>query len=421
MKIWVVTQYYKPEFGSVQSRIHGFSKIWKRDGHDVTIFTATPHHKPQDNIKSSAYRKSASIFKEKYDGVDVYRHKTKAIKSRKFGSNLRSQISFATKMLTHMYKSEHKKNAPDIVIATSPSILCCLSAYFVAKKLNAKFVFEVRNLIPDTHIAARTIKHDGFYAKMLNAVSNFLYKNADAVTVLSVSMAKTLFYRGVTKDKIFLVHDGIPDDFLENADRAKHSLKATSIRNSLQIHPMTKIVMFLGVHSTKQGLGQILEAAKILMSRNDIIFLMAGGGEDKARLMNMARGMPNVKFLDSVLDEEVFGYYACADILLVPHRDSTDIGLHIPMKMFEILATRTPSIAAVSGEAKKLLEEANASEVVEPEKPTELAAAIVKTFENYEASKMKAQKGPEFVANKFRQSTLARQYVAIANKVIKTN
>lgn len=419
MKIWVVTQYFKPEFGSVQSRIHGFAKIWQKDGHHVTVFTATPHHKPQDNIKSSAYRKSASIFKEKYDGIDVYRHKTKIIKNKKFSSHFRSQISFASKMLTHMFRAEHVHNKPDIIIATSPSILCCLAGYFVAKKLGAKFIFEVRNLVPDAHIAARTIKHNGFYANLLHRISNYLYQNSDAVTVLSVSMAKSLFYRGVAKEKIFLVHDGIPDEFLDNADRTKHSLKATSIRNSLQIHPMTKIVMFLGVHSSKHGLGQILEAARILLSRNDIIFLMVGGGEDKIRLMNMAKGMPNVKFLDTVDDPDVFGYYACADILIVPHRDSTDISLHIPMKLFEILATRTPSIAAVSGEAKALLDESGASTVVEPENPAELSAAIVKVFENYENAKLRAQKGPEFVASKFRQSTLARSYIAIANKLIK--
>jgi colanic acid biosynthesis glycosyl transferase WcaI len=421
MKIWVVTQYYKPEYGSVQARVHGFAKIWQKDGHEVTIFTATPHHKPQNNAESVEYRKSKSIFKEKYDGINIYRHKTKPIRNRKFGSKFSSQLSFALKMASHLFNSEHKKNAPDIVIATSPSLLCCFSAYFVAKKLNAKFIFEVRNLLPDTHIASRTIKNNSFYAKILNFISNYLYKNSDALTVLSVSMAKELFYRGVPKDKIFLVHDGIPDEFLENADRANHSLKATSIRNSLQIHPMTKIVMFLGVHSTKQGLGQILETAKILMSRNDIIFIMAGSGEDKPRLMNMAKGMPNVKFLDSIPDDEVFGYYACADILLVPHRDSTDISLHIPMKMFEILATKTPSIAAVSGEAKQLLEQSEACEIVEPESPQKLSKAIIKVFENYENAKIKAKKGPEFVASKFRQSTLARQYIAIANKVIKTN
>lgn len=416
MKIWVVTQYFKPEFGSVQSRIHGFAKIWQKDGHDITVFTATPHHEPQDLSKSSGYRKSNMIFKEKYDGIEVYRHKTKPIRDRKFGSKFRSQYSFAWKMLTHMFRSEHKLNRPDAVIATSPSILCCLSAYFVARSLNARFIFEVRNLVPDTHIASRTIKYKGFYANILTAISNFLYKNADAITVLSVSMAKSLYYRGVPKDKIFLVHDGIPDHFLDNADRSKHALKATSIRNALQIHPMTKIVMFLGVHSSKQGLGQILEAAKILLSRNDIIFLIVGDGEDKPRLVNMAKGMPNIKFLPAVDDEEVFGYYACADILLVPHRDSTDISLHIPIKMFEILATRTPSIACVNGEAKRLLEESGAAKVVEPENPQQLSSAIIDTFENYEKSKLKAQKGPEFVANKFRQSTLARQYIAIINK-----
>ncbi|PPR11556.1 MAG: hypothetical protein CFH44_00030 [Proteobacteria bacterium] len=420
MKIWVVTQYFKPEYGSVQSRIFGFAKIWQKDGHDVTIFTATPHHRPQNNVKSSAYRKAPTIFKEKYEGLDVYRHKTRQIQNRKFGSKFRSQYSFAWKMFLHYFKAEHQTNRPDVVIATSPSLPCCLSAYFVARKLGAKFVFEVRNLMPDTHISSRTIKRDGLYAKLLTYISNYLYKNADAVTVLSVSMAKALFYRGVPKDKIFLVHDGIPDDFLDNADRTKHSLKATSIRNSLQIHPMTKIVMFLGVHSSKQGLGQILESAKMLLSRNDVIFLMVGDGEDKPRLMNMAKGMPNIKFLPSVEDDEVFGYYACADILLVPHRDATDISLHIPIKVFEILATRTPSIACVSGEAKSLLETAEAATVVEPEKPQELASAIVKTFENYETAKLKAHKGPEFVASKFRQSTLARQYIAIANKLTKS-
>jgi len=181
---------------------------------------------------------------------------------------------------------------------------------------------------------------------------------------------------------------------------------------------MTKIVMFLGVYSSRIGLGQILEAAKILLSRNDIIFLMVGDGEDKQRLINMAKGMPNVKFLNAAEQDESLGYYACADLLLVPYRDSNELGKHIPQKFFEALSTKTPTIFCLSGEAKAIVENANVGTVVPPDDPEELANSIVSTFENYESAKLKANKGPELVEEKFRHSISARKYTTIAQKLL---
>ncbi|MCP4356054.1 MAG: glycosyltransferase family 4 protein [Proteobacteria bacterium] len=421
MKIWVVTQYFTPEYGPAQTRIYDFAKAWLKDGHDVDIFAPTPHHHPQKKMKKSYYRGVPSVFKEKYDGISVYRHKVAPIRNKNFSKTMKVQLSFALKILRHLIKSEHNASKPDVIIATSPSLLCCLSAYLLAKRFNAKFILEIRNIIPQAYINSRLIKFDSFHAKVLNSISNYLYQNADSIVVLSVRMAKRLVTLGASKDKIFLVHDGVSDDFLIKADRSKNSLQATKIRNNLQIHPMTKIVMFLGVFSSKIGLGQILEAAKMLLSRNDIIFLMVGDGEDKPRLVNMAKGMPNVKFLGTVDPDVSLGYYACADLVLVPYRDSNEIATHIPHKFFETIATKTPGIFCLTGEAQTIIEESDVGVVVPPNKPEELAKSIIATFENYERAKLKANKGPILLEERFKHSTSARTYITIAKKVLGIN
>ncbi|NBV54669.1 MAG: glycosyltransferase WbuB, partial [Proteobacteria bacterium] len=42
MKIWIVTQYYKPEPGAPSTRLSGLAKSWQQQGASPLVLTGIP-------------------------------------------------------------------------------------------------------------------------------------------------------------------------------------------------------------------------------------------------------------------------------------------------------------------------------------------------------------------------------------------
>ena len=54
MKIWILTQFYPPEFGAAAVRLSRLARLLAADGHAVTVLTGMPNY-PEGVIRA-AYR-----------------------------------------------------------------------------------------------------------------------------------------------------------------------------------------------------------------------------------------------------------------------------------------------------------------------------------------------------------------------------
>ena len=68
--------------------------------------------------------------------------------------------------------------------------------------------------------------------------------------------------------------------------------------------------------------------------------------------------------------------YALADVLLVHLKDDPLFRITIPHKILAYMASGKPMLAAVSGDAAAVVEDAGAGIVCPPERPDALAAAV---------------------------------------------
>ena len=68
-------------------------------------------------------------------------------------------ISYASFTLSAMTIGRLRVPMPDVVIATSPQLLCGLAGYTLARGLGVPFVFEVRDLWPESILAVEAM-HD---------------------------------------------------------------------------------------------------------------------------------------------------------------------------------------------------------------------------------------------------------------------
>ena len=132
--------------GAPAARAAELSRHWARMGHDVTVFTGFPNHPTGVVPEEWRSRFHRLRYTETVDGVRVVRTWLWPLPNRKAHERIRNYaaccISAAVSGL-----ALHK---PEVVIATSPQLLCALSGWWLAFWKRVPLVFEVRDLWPES-------------------------------------------------------------------------------------------------------------------------------------------------------------------------------------------------------------------------------------------------------------------------------
>lgn len=415
MKLWTICQYYPPEIGAPSARLSGFAKIWQAMGVDVRVLTGIPNH--PDGIVPDVYVHRPAFHEETLDGVRVWRHWLHVAPNKGKVRRVLNQVSFAASLLFNLFKIK-PEDKPDVIMASSPSFFCVGSAWILARWHGAKFVFEVRDLWPAIFVQMGILK-PGFIYNVLSALEMFLYRRADAVVTVTRAFARQIVGRGINADKLFVVFNGVSDADVAVAAKAREEGGAAALRTRLGINPLTKIVLYIGNHGEAQALTQIVDAARMLVKRTDVVFMFVGQGADKDKLVEYAKGVPNVQFLPGVKHHEVWAYYAMADINMVCLKNIPDFDMFIPSKMFEIMAAGSCAVAGLRGEGAELMRESGCALVVPSEEPDKMAEALTTLLDDPSRRLNMGEAGLAYVKDKFLHSRLAGQYVALMNKLVK--
>lgn len=417
MNVWVICQYYPPETGAPSTRISGLAASWMAMGVNVTVLTGIPNH--PDGVVPEAYRNVPEFYEEVLNGVPVRRHALYVAPNKGKFKRVANQLSFAWSVLWHNLRHASRIpgwKKPDVIMASSPSFFCVFSAWLLARRYGARFVFEVRDLWPAIFVQMGILK-EGFVYRVLEMLEMFLYRRADAIVTVTRSFARQIAARGIRQDKFTTVFNGVSDADYAAALSPRQTGETTKLRAQLGLSPLTKVVLYIGNHGEAQALTQVVDAARLLVKRSDVAFVFVGQGADKEKLQAYARGVPNVQFLPSVRHEETWTYYAMADINLVCLKNIPDFDMFIPSKMFEIMAAESCAVAGLRGEGAEIMQESGSALVVPPEEPERMAEAIATLLDDPARRRQMAQAGRQFVGKYFLHSKLAAAYVQVMQAV----
>ncbi|HNT89586.1 MAG TPA: glycosyltransferase family 4 protein, partial [Candidatus Hydrogenedentes bacterium] len=298
------------------------------------------------------------------------------------------------------------------VVATSPQLLCALAGYVVSVLKRKPFVFEVRDLWPKQIIDLGAVRNP-IIIGLLTWAEMFLYRRAKAIVTVSPATADEIAARGIPRDKLFTVTNGINERFFAPRGRLG-PLRDTYVWND------DIVVMYIGTHGLSQGLTTIIETAEMLQDREDIRFVFAGQGAEREMLMEMvhAKKLRNVQFLPMQTKEKMPEFYAAADICLVPLKKRDYFLYNIPSKMFEIMACARPIILGVEGQSLEILNEASAGVAVDPENARAYADAIRKLADDPELRASYGKNGCEYVLRHYTRKQKAEQYLEYLQRVV---
>ncbi len=408
MRILYFSQYFPPEVGATQTRAYEMSRYLAEQGHSVTVITEIPNH--PSGIIPQAYKGRLSE-RRKESGVDVLRLWVWASPEKTFKSRMRFYLSY---MGMAALAGSLLRGKYDVVIATSPPLFVGTAGLFVAIVRRIPFVFEVRDLWPESAVALGELSSKKAI-RLAGKLEALLYWRASRVICVTEGICSRLLQRGVPERKVALIPNGANTDLFTYNETSAQSLASTFGLDG------KFVALYAGIHGIAQGLETVLEAAHILRGRDDIVFLFVGEGPKKVELLQRKEtmGLPNVLFLPEVPTLEMPGYLSMAGCAIVPLRDEALFRGALPSKMFEAWSCGRPVVLSVAGEAAGLLTKAGGGIVVTPEHPREMADAILHLAENRQDATQMGQSGAAFVRSYYSRRDQARKLENLLQSLVR--
>ncbi len=396
--------------GAPAARVAELSRYWAADGHDVTVLTGFPNH--PTGVVRAEYRGRfwRLLAREKNDGVNVVRTWLLPFPNRKTYERVLNYSSFCFSAACAGLFTEQ----PDVVIATSPQLLVGLSGWWLARRKRSRFVFEVRDLWPESMAAVGVSNENSPVYRALARIAGFLYRKSDHIVVVTPAFKDYLVrHWQVAPEKISVVENGVEADLF--CPRAEDGL-----RTELSAEGKF-VVSYIGTIGNAHGLQTVIEAAEQLQSANpNVLFLLVGEGAEKQQLVSLARsrGLTNLHFVDQQLREKIPAYICASDACLVLLKKSEIFKTVIPSKMLEYMSCARPVIVGVQGQARQILEDAQAGICIEPENPSELAQAILRLSGNAALREAFGRNGRRHVLQYFSRRQSATAYIDVLNALM---
>src|ERR1700730_17982216 len=392
--------------GAPAARVADLSRHWARMGHDVTVLTGFPNHPTGVVPEDWRSRLHRLRYTEIVDGVRVVRTWLWPLPNRKAHERIRNYVSFC--MSAGISGLGLQK--PDVIIATSPQLLCALSGWWLAFWKRVPLVFEVRDLWPESLAAVGAGSEGSLLHRTLGAIAGFLYRRADCIVVVSPAFVDHLIrYWHVHAAKISIVENGV------ETDRFRLDPAAMVVRKQLKLEARF-LMCYIGTMGNAHGLETLIAAAEELQTAlPNAMFLLIGEGADKERIVELAvaRGLTNIQFLGQQPRERIPAYVSAADVCLVMLKKTELFKTVIPTKLLEYMACERPVIVAVDGQARQIVEEAGAGVFVEPENSKALVKAVLDLAEDPEHRRQMGANGRQYIVNRLSREKTARDYLTV--------
>jgi colanic acid biosynthesis glycosyl transferase WcaI len=423
VKILYISQYFPPEMGAPAARASELAQHWAQSGHEVSVLTGFPNHPTgvvppewRGRLLRLFYRERifpSGALQKNAGRIDVFRTWLWPLPNRKSHERMRNYASFCFSAALRGTFLPH----PDVIIASSPQLLVGLSGWWIAFTRQVPFVFEVRDLWPESLVAVGAGKENSLLHHALGAIAKFLYIRSDRIVVVTPAFKDHLIrHWQVPPEKISVVENGVEADLFAPApSEANYAL-----RRELGAEGKF-LVCYIGTMGNAHGLETLLDAAERLCQQNpNVLFLLVGEGAEKEKIKTLAqsRNLANVRFLDQQPREKIPALISASDACLVLLKKTEVFKTVIPTKMLEFMSCARPVILGVDGQARQIIEDAGAGLAIEPENSDALVDAINRLSADRELGASLGQKGREYIVQHFSRGRTARKFIAVLESLL---
>lgn len=332
MKLLIYGLNYAPEPVGI-GKYSGEMGVWlAARGHQVRVLCAPPYYPAWKVAHGDRFR----YRRETLDGVDVWRCPLWVPRRPSGGKRLLHLISWALSSLP-LALWQAVRWRPDLVLAVEPTFFAAPAAASVAKLSHAKAWLHVQDLEVDAAFDMGILPGGGL-RRMAGAIEGWFMRRFDRVSTISAAMRGRLAAKGVPETRLILFPNWVDTDDIRPLERP------SLLRAEMSLDTARIVALYAGNLGEKQGLHILLDAARALKERDDMVFVICGDGPPRRDLIERARDLANVRFLPLQPGARLNELLNLADIHLLPQRAEAAASL-MPSKLTGMLASGRPVVA----------------------------------------------------------------------------
>jgi colanic acid biosynthesis glycosyl transferase WcaI len=407
MRVAIVGINYAPEPTGIPVYTTGLAEFLSAHNIAVTVYAGFPYYPTWSKLQSDQGR----LYRRDRVGPVTVRRSYVYVPSRPTPlKRIMHELSFVVSAsLNYLFGPR-----ADCTLIVSPPLLLGVPVLIIAKLKRSRTIFHVQDLQPDAAVDLGMFRR-GIFTRVLFGIEYLTYRWSDYVSTISEAMLNKIALKGISREKLFLFRNWANDDEI------KPRSHDTSYRRDLGLQDKF-VVLYSGNMGVKQGLGTLLEAARLLREARDIVFVIVGDGGEKEHLVRRAQteGIGNVIFQPVQPYEKLGELLATADASVVPQKK----GVHdivMPSKLGNLMASQRPIVAAAQAgsEFACIMFEAECGILVDPGEPGEMADAIKRLYGSKELRERLARNGYCYMLSRLGHQSILDDFAARLRRIIK--
>jgi glycosyltransferase involved in cell wall biosynthesis len=342
MRIWILNHYASGPDQPAGTRHYEFGRVLAGQGHDVTIFASSFSHVThrEERLRGNEWLRIDYI-----DGVRFI-----WVRTLSYSQNNHRRVLNMASFGVNAVRAQCRLPRPDVVIGSSVHPVAVIAACLIGGVRRAPFVFEVRDLWPQTLVDMGALKESGIVTRALRAAERLLYERARVVISLLPHANDYIARLGIPEEKIVYVPNGIADYHQQSAAA---DVRTAELVQRIEAWRGAGILVagYVGSHVRANRVDVLVESARVLRDRGivDIAFVFVGDGLEKEACLRLARrhGLQNTLFWPCVPKRDVPAVLRALDVTLFALRDIPvfEYGLSCN-KFFDYLAAGRPVVSA---------------------------------------------------------------------------
>jgi len=328
MRIAQVTKYFYPHPGGIESNVLGISKGVVDKGDNVLVFTS-------NEPRTKKY--------EVFEGIEIFR-------------SMNLLTIFNAPLSPGIFLNLMRKDY-DLIHVHFPDPFNSVFAWLASR-------IKGRPLIITYH---SDIIKDRIYHRIFRILFWFLEKIilSDAVRIIATTQA---YADGSKVLKRFKSKVVVIPNFVD-ANEFNPGVDSSRVREKYGL-VKERVILFFGRLVPYKGVDYLIEAFKGI--KKESMLVIAGRGPLKEKLMKLAKGKYNIRFIEPE-DDEIPSLYSCCDVFVLPsvtRQEAFGITLLEAMSSAKaVITTNISGMPSVVGDCGIL---------VEPRNPKDLRGAIQK-------------------------------------------
>jgi colanic acid biosynthesis glycosyl transferase WcaI len=361
MRVIILNQFFYPDHSATSQLMTDLGESLIEQGVQVTALAGRGRYNGGDGLPPSEVYKGVRIERAWATGFG------KASAVKRLSDYLSFYLGASWKLL--------RLPRHDVVMALTTPPLIGLVALIIGRLRGMRVVALVQDVYPDVAVALGALRERSLATRFLNFLSRFMLRRSDRIVVLGDCMRERIISKvgDAVSARMDVIHnwaDGAeikPLEDEENSFAAEHDLGDKFV------------LLFSGNLGRVNEFKTVLEAARILRNRPDILFLFIGEGAKAAEIKAFSEkhNLENVRTLPYQPRETLRYSLAAGGASLVTLAQGL-AGLSVPSKTYSILAAGRPILFV--GDARssvaQIVADNNCGEVISSNDSSRLARII---------------------------------------------